>query len=428
MLIDYLPALRRRSIAYDVDLRRRRHAARLRFRRRRRWSGAESDKALADSVKAAGNVILRRRRVVRRRASSDAPALPDTGFPLDVAGHRRAARRLAAVPRRWPRPRPGSGTTCSSSIPTVRCATRFRSCARSIACCRRSASRRRCASPASAAQMSRLDGGPAAHRRSRRCRCRWRRVQSAEDGVLELSVGPDRLPRAGAARRSEEPHRIRPTRSSICSIPRSRSCRAEAERRSGGLPRQDRVRRHHRGRPVRRLRDAVRRTARCPASRFTRRSPTTSCPTASSAAARRASASRRSSPPRWRRRWSRPLLPAWWASRGDRGVRRGASSWVATRLFGGGLLAEPVAAGPRVVARAVRRRRLPVLLRRPREAEDEEAVRPVRLEGRLRAAGREPGAGAARRPAARDDRAVLGHPRLHDRVPSAGSRKRSSAC
>ena len=47
-------------------------------------SGAESDRMLADSVKAAGNVIL------VADASYDTEVehlnLPDTGFPLDVAG------------------------------------------------------------------------------------------------------------------------------------------------------------------------------------------------------------------------------------------------------------------------------------------------------------------------------------------------------
>ena len=50
-------------------------------------------------------------------------------------------------------------------------------------------------------------------------------------------------------------------------------------------------------------------------------------------------------------------------------------------------LSQPVA---RLVAGALRRRGVSVLRRGPREAEDEEAVRPVRLEGRLRPSGREP--------------------------------------
>ena len=62
---------------------------------------------------------------------------------------------------------------------------------------------------------------------------------------------------------------------------------AEADGRSGGLPRQDRVRRRDGRRAVRRLRDAVLATARCPASRSTPRWPTTSCRTASSRPARR---------------------------------------------------------------------------------------------------------------------------------------------
>ena len=120
------------------------------------------------------------------------------------------------------------------------------------------------------------------------------------------------------------------------------------------------------------------------------------------------------------RRGGRPRRPSRGHRRSVRGSRRG--------LFAGGLLAEPVAAGAGLVVRAVWRRRLSVLRRRAREAEDEAAVRPVRLEGRLRAARRQSRARAARRTAARDDRALLGHPRLHDRHRARRSRKRSSAC
>ncbi len=190
---------------------------------------------------------------------------------------------------------------------------------------------------------------------------------------------------------------------------------AEAEHRSGDLPRQDRVRRHHRGRAVRRVRDAVLATARCRACRSTPRSPTTSCPTASSA--------RRGGRVRVATVVGAALavglvataLPAWWAAAATV-LFAAALSLARHAVVRRRLLAEPVAAGARLVVRAVRRRRLPVLLRRAREAEDEEAVRPVRLEGRLRAAGGESGAGASRRSAAGDDRAVLRYPRLHHRL------------
>jgi adenylate cyclase len=83
MLIDYLARAPAKVIAYDVvfsdaDTRRGFDFGGSDL------SGAESDQALADSVKAAGNVIL------IADASYDAEvenlALPDTGYPLDVPG------------------------------------------------------------------------------------------------------------------------------------------------------------------------------------------------------------------------------------------------------------------------------------------------------------------------------------------------------
>ncbi len=83
MLIDYLARARANVIAYDVvfsdaDTRRGFDFGGSTI------SGAESDRALADSVKAAGNVIL------VADASYDTEVehldLPDTGYPLDVDG------------------------------------------------------------------------------------------------------------------------------------------------------------------------------------------------------------------------------------------------------------------------------------------------------------------------------------------------------
>ena len=120
------------------------------------------------------------------------------------------------------------------------------------------------------------------------------------------------------------------------------------------------------------------------------------------AGARRASGSR----PCWRRasRSASPRrsMPAWWATLAALACLS-LGGWAATRLFAGGYWMNASQPMLTSAVRAVRRRRLSVLRRGPREAEDEEAVRPVRLEGRLRSAGGESGAGAARRPAARDD-------------------------
>ena len=151
---------------------------------------------------------------------------------------------------------------------------------------------------------------------------------------------------------------------------------AETEHRSGGVQRQDRVRRRHRGRPVRRLRDAVRGRpdARHSDSRVGRRRFSLE-PRHAAGVAR--------CPHRARHRVR---------------ARRRSDCRVAARVVGRGRvrrhhcrirlrrhaavrrrpLDQHHAADARVVARVVRRRRISVLLRRAREAEDEAPVRPVR--------------------------------------------------
>jgi adenylate cyclase len=83
-LIDFLARSGAKLIVYDIDFAE--PDSRIGFKYGdATWSGAESDKAFADSVKAAGNVIL------LTDASYDAETpetarLPITGFPLDVPG------------------------------------------------------------------------------------------------------------------------------------------------------------------------------------------------------------------------------------------------------------------------------------------------------------------------------------------------------
>ena len=60
------------------------------------WSGAESDKALADSVKAAGNVILLANATFEGAATGVRP-LPDQGYRLDAPGI--VERRVSSRPR-----------------------------------------------------------------------------------------------------------------------------------------------------------------------------------------------------------------------------------------------------------------------------------------------------------------------------------------
>jgi adenylate cyclase len=83
-LFDYLARAAPKVIAYDVDFAE--PDSRLGFAfGDATLSGAESDKALADSVRAAGNVILLAN-ATYTGVSTAAPPLPDAGFRLDVAG------------------------------------------------------------------------------------------------------------------------------------------------------------------------------------------------------------------------------------------------------------------------------------------------------------------------------------------------------
>ena len=82
----------------------------------------------------------------------------------------------------------------------------------------------------------------------------------------------------------------------------------------------------------------------------------------------------------------------------------------------GRLLDQYHAADARVVFGVVRRGWLSIFLRRARKAEDEAALRPVRVQGRLRSARCQSRSRAAWRAAATDDGALLRHPRVYDRV------------
>jgi adenylate cyclase len=83
-LLDYLARASPKVIAYDVDFAE--PDSRLGFPfGDATLSGAESDKAMADSIRAAGNVILLANATYTGK-SSTAPPLPDAGYRLDVAG------------------------------------------------------------------------------------------------------------------------------------------------------------------------------------------------------------------------------------------------------------------------------------------------------------------------------------------------------
>ena len=83
-LLDYLARASPKVIAYDVDFAE--PDSRLGFPfGDATLSGAESDKAMADSIRAAGNVILLANATYTGESSA-APPLPDAGYRLDVAG------------------------------------------------------------------------------------------------------------------------------------------------------------------------------------------------------------------------------------------------------------------------------------------------------------------------------------------------------
>ena len=154
--------------------------------------------------------------------------------------------------------------------------------------------------------------------------------------------------------------------------------------------------------------------APCPGSSCTPAWPTASCRTGSSrrrpgaAAAARDAVGAAGASGCWP-----ALLPFAAAGRAPRLADGRLDAGLRSSAFRGGLWLNLVAAAAGDGARAVCRHRLPVLRRGPREAEGQEAVRPICVEGRLRAADGAPRAGGARRQAPRDDGSVLGHPRLH---------------
>ncbi len=315
-------------------------------------SGAESDRMLADSVKAAGNVIL------VADASYDAEvenlALPDTGYPLDVPGiyelrgvlppitvladaasglgHNRFVldpdgplRHLIPFVRTHHRVVPSLGVSAALRVAGIK------------------------------PQDVRLDG-TSLRFGDRVMPLSWRHVR-AEDGSVTLSLGPDRLSRTGAAERSQEPHLsdlllLRPALFGGAD-PRE----AAAEDRSGDVPRQDRVRRHDRDRPVRRVRDAVleRQDARRPGPRRGgRRDPVQ--PIHPPGRRRR---SRRHGDRRRAGHWPGRDDAAGVVGDGGHGGLRGGAVVDRHRVVQRRLLAEPVAARARFVGRAVRRRRVP---------------------------------------------------------------------
>jgi adenylate cyclase len=79
MLIDYLARAPARIVAYDVNFAEADSRVGFEFGGDT-WSGVESDRALADSIKKSGNVILLADATYEGEALEKAPAIGDTGF------------------------------------------------------------------------------------------------------------------------------------------------------------------------------------------------------------------------------------------------------------------------------------------------------------------------------------------------------------
>ena len=380
MLLDYLARAPARIVAYDVNFAEADTRTGFEFGGST-WSGAESDRALVDSVKKAGNVLLPAdatyegqtvgeatepagRRfpppgTTRRRAQSDLPAVQDA---------RRCGRRSRTQPVR-PRPQ------------TDRCGTPSRSCASARRRCRRSAWQppfvRQTSIPSTVHLVDDvLQVG------ERRMPLLVRRVKS-QDGPRSLLLGPRQLPRSGAARRSQEPSlpAILVLRSAVCGGAAAgraddrRSIRPMfkdkivfvgvtasglfdvfetpfARGQMPGIQSSRRRRRRHAVEPVHRARSAT--AVRLATVVGRRRSPSVSSPRS---------------------------LPAWWAT-AITAAFRGLFAWAGTRLFAGGYWLNLIAAASLAAASRSSAASLSVLRRGARETEDEEAVRAVRLEGR----------------------------------------------
>ena len=116
MLFDYLSRGPAKVVAYDVNFAE--PDDRMGFKMgEATMSGAESDQALADSIKANGSVILLADATYEGN-NDKTPLLPDYGYRLTCRASRNA-RSCSRQSRSWPKPRPGWVTTCSCSTPTA---------------------------------------------------------------------------------------------------------------------------------------------------------------------------------------------------------------------------------------------------------------------------------------------------------------------
>ena len=271
MLVDYLAAARAKSIAYDIDFAEADTRKGFDFGGST-WSGAESDDALVTSVKAAGNVILLADATFEgTRLDTSTPPIPQTGYPLDVPG---IVERRVVFPPFDALAAAGAGLGHNLFIldpdgPIRHTVPFVRSGGRVIPSLGLAAAMRVAGiHPGDVA----LDGDVLTIG-DRVLPLERRRVNGVRRG--RLPVGARRFPRTCAARRSEASSvpELLVLRPRVLGGADPRRC--EAEHRPVGVPRQDRLCRRHRRRPLRRVRDAVcrREDARHPGARGRRRRP-----------------------------------------------------------------------------------------------------------------------------------------------------------
>ena len=245
MLLDYLARAPAKVIAYDVNFAEADTRTRLRLRRRH---------AVGRGVGPGAG----RRRSRPPATSSCSPTRPTTatsGESRRAAGHRlrrsiapgavERARRAFRPSPRWRGAARGSATTCSCSIPTARCGTPCRSCGRgsrvlpSLGLAAALRGRRHRARSDVRLDGNRLRIGDRVMPLSSAARQERRTAPSAISGGSSTSAGPALLADLKTPHLSD----LLVLRSAL--LARSRSSTASTpDDRSGGLPRQDRLRRH----------------------------------------------------------------------------------------------------------------------------------------------------------------------------------------
>ena len=163
------------------------------------WSGPESDKALADTIRKAGNVILLADATFVGDTTEE-QSLPDDGYRINAAGDPRATSGISPGGAACRARRRRSGTISSAWIRMDQSVTSCRSSEPAIARCLRSACPRRYERRASSRRLFESR----AIRSSRGAADAARNAQGEDRGRRHgNSLGADSFPRAGVSARPE---------------------------------------------------------------------------------------------------------------------------------------------------------------------------------------------------------------------------------